>query len=240
MTARIYVACLASYNNGRLYGRWIDASTDVAEMAAEIADMLRGSPYPNVTVPDYEAAARAAGWNDGDAAWSKIPNPENYWGKDGEIHAAGNVKAYIDAKELCEAESIAPLMVPSAEEWAIHDYEGLGPNLGEYAGLDEVAKRVAIAEVAEERDIPVSVLIEAMSDSGADDAEDFIDDRYRGKFDSWEDMAAELLDETGELDKIPEELRNYFDYSAYGRDLHLGGDFTGYRVDGDLYVFWNH
>lgn len=48
-TPRIYVACLASYNNGVLHGEWIDA-TDADDMAAAVADMLRESPYPNVEV----------------------------------------------------------------------------------------------------------------------------------------------------------------------------------------------
>jgi antirestriction protein len=218
MTARIYVACLASYNNGRLYGRWIDVSTDVSEMSEQINEMLAGSPYPNVMRAKYENES-------GDIHYSS--------GTNGEFPPS-----YVSANG--ETWTILGEPFRSAEEFAIHDYEGLGPNLGEYAGLQEVAKRVAIAEVAEDRDIPVSVLIEAMSDSGADDAETFVDDKYRGKFDSWQDMAEQWIDETGELDKVPSHLQAYFDYAAYGRDMELGGDFSGYRDDGDLYVFWNH
>jgi len=49
---RIYVACLASYNAGKLHGEWIDADQDEDEDAIheEIAAMLRASPCPNVTV----------------------------------------------------------------------------------------------------------------------------------------------------------------------------------------------
>lgn len=48
---RIYVACLASYNNGRLYGRWIDVDgKDADELREDVAEMLRGSPCPNVEV----------------------------------------------------------------------------------------------------------------------------------------------------------------------------------------------
>lgn len=47
---RIYAACLASYNNGVLHGRWIEASSDVDEMQTEINAMLRESKFPNVTV----------------------------------------------------------------------------------------------------------------------------------------------------------------------------------------------
>lgn len=41
---RIYVACLASYNAGRLHGRWIDAAQDADDIRAEIAAMLAESP----------------------------------------------------------------------------------------------------------------------------------------------------------------------------------------------------
>lgn len=211
MTARIYVACLASYNNGVLYGKWIDASTDVAEMSEQIQEMLAGSPHPNVTRQKYRD-------DEGNLRYIDVNSrqiPED-WEKEGEPF-------------------------PSAEEYAIHDYEGLGSDLGEYAGLDEVARRVAIAEAADDAGIPVAVVMEAMEDY-SDDAADFISERYRGAYDNWEDMAAELLDETGELSEIPERLRNYFDYAAYGRDLRLGGDLLVYRdgETGQLYFFWNH
>lgn len=55
--ARIYVACLASYNNGRLHGRWIDVDPDVDMMRAEIAEMLAASPEPGAeewAIHDYE------------------------------------------------------------------------------------------------------------------------------------------------------------------------------------------
>lgn len=73
---RIYVACLASYNAGILHGRWIDATTNVDEMAAEIADMLKESPvegaeewaihdyegFPSSTFGEYPGLERVAKW----------------------------------------------------------------------------------------------------------------------------------------------------------------------------------
>ena len=53
---RIYAACLASYNAGRLYGRWIDAA-DADTMREEIADMLAKSPTPGAeeyAIHDYD------------------------------------------------------------------------------------------------------------------------------------------------------------------------------------------
>ena len=46
VTPRIYVACLAAYNNGILHGRWIDADQDAEDIQAEIQAMLAASPVP--------------------------------------------------------------------------------------------------------------------------------------------------------------------------------------------------
>lgn len=56
-TPRIYVACLAAYNNGKLHGEWIDADQDAADIFAEIKAMLAESPEPNAeefAIHDYE------------------------------------------------------------------------------------------------------------------------------------------------------------------------------------------
>ena len=41
---RIYVACLASYNNAKLHGTWIDADQDEDSIQDEIKHMLAQSP----------------------------------------------------------------------------------------------------------------------------------------------------------------------------------------------------
>lgn len=43
---QIYVACLSSYNNGVLHGRWINAHQDASDIEAEIDEMLSKSAYP--------------------------------------------------------------------------------------------------------------------------------------------------------------------------------------------------
>jgi antirestriction protein len=53
---RIYVACLAAYNAGRLHGRWIDATTP-DEIRAEVRAMLTASPEPDAeewAIHDHE------------------------------------------------------------------------------------------------------------------------------------------------------------------------------------------
>lgn len=54
---RIYVACLAAYNNGHLHGRWINADQEPEEIHAAIAEMLKASPMPEAeewSIHDYE------------------------------------------------------------------------------------------------------------------------------------------------------------------------------------------
>ena len=41
---RIYVACLAAYNNGFLHGTWIDADQDADDIYTEVQEMLKTSP----------------------------------------------------------------------------------------------------------------------------------------------------------------------------------------------------
>lgn len=44
LTPRIYVACLAAYNNGILHGEWIDADKGVDHINEQVAAMLKASP----------------------------------------------------------------------------------------------------------------------------------------------------------------------------------------------------
>lgn len=54
---RIYVACLAAYNNGSLHGAWIDAGQGADEIRVQIAAMLASSPIKGAeeyAIHDYE------------------------------------------------------------------------------------------------------------------------------------------------------------------------------------------
>lgn len=56
-TPRIYVVCLAAYNNGYLHGVWIDADQDADQIRGEIAATLAGSPVEDAeeyAIHDYE------------------------------------------------------------------------------------------------------------------------------------------------------------------------------------------
>lgn len=54
---RIYVACLAAYNNGKLHGEWIDAAQDADDIQEAVTKMLAASPEPDAeewAIHDYE------------------------------------------------------------------------------------------------------------------------------------------------------------------------------------------
>ncbi len=53
---RIYVACLAAYNNGKLHGEWIDATLGADHIKEEIKKVLSTSPENNQPYPCEEWA----------------------------------------------------------------------------------------------------------------------------------------------------------------------------------------
>ena len=206
---RIYVSCLASYNSGTLHGAWIDADQDADVIRGEIADMLRESPFPNVTVDCPECDS------------GKCP--------------AGTCLKGEPCSHVCE-ECNGTGKVPSAEEYAIHDFEGFdGIKLSEHESIDTIAELAsAIAEHGE-----------AFAAWYAHDSRDSVDvdafqESYRGHFSKLEDYAYELVTDCYFTKETPQIFQQYFDFEAFGRDMELGGDI--YTVDGDggIYVFDNH
>ena len=220
---RIYVACLASYNNGRLHGRWINADTDVNVMQSLVDKMLATSPYPNVTRAIFQS-------DDGMGDLKCVTmdshgkfNPGDGWNM--------IVKPF-----------------PSAEEYAIHDHEGLG-DLGEYAGLQEVARRVALIDLADEKDVPTSIMLQFADDHAhgvtfggdpkdyAADIESAWDDSFSQRFNTGEEAnwAAEYCEEIGY--EIPDWLQGHVDWKSVARDMLM--DYSTIDCDGETFLFHN-
>jgi antirestriction protein len=61
-----------------------------------------------------------------------------------------------------------------------------------------------------------------------------VEEAYCGEWNSMKDYAMHIVEECGMLDQMPDNLRHYFDYEAYGRDLVYSGDYW-FHEDG--YVF---
>lgn len=62
------------------------------------------------------------------------------------------------------------------------------------------------------------------------------EERYCGEWESFDDYARELADDTGLLADVPEGIANYFDWDAWTRDLRF--DYSTYgNPEGGVFVF---
>lgn len=167
LNPQIYVACLASYNNGVLHGAWIDATQEPDDISEAIQDLVLKT--------------------------SKIPD---------------------------------------AEEYAIHDYDDFpGLDLGESADLETVSMH---AQMLVKHGMAWSDYATNVGTKYA--TEDGFDESFCGEYPSAEDYAEQLLDDCGDLNALPENLRRYFDYAKFARDLSYDG-YSFIKSENGVYVF---
>ena len=114
------------------------------------------------------------------------------------------------------------------EEYFITDYENdYDYKVGEYDSLDDLNE---IAEELENLDDYDREVVKAFIENGSD-IEEALDGLRDGDYmvfsncSDMTDVAYQYIEETGLLNDIPEGLRNYFDYEAYGRDMSFEGTF---------------
>lgn len=115
------------------------------------------------------------------------------------------------------------------EEYFITDYESDidGVKVGEYENIDDLNE---LAEALEDLDSEEENVLSVMLEDGCtfEEALEKIKDRdYMVYYncDSMEDVAYQVVEESGLLDGVPEKVARYFNYEAYGRDLELEGTF---------------
>jgi antirestriction protein len=125
------------------------------------------------------------------------------------------------------------------KEYAIHDYEApKGISINEYTSLDELnglAERIGALNSYEQDDL--KLILESGHCSETVEALDILSNGgYRIWHDcnSMDDVAYEWVQELGYLDQMPENLRYYFDYEKFGRDLAIEGSY--YYVGDSLYI----
>ena len=114
------------------------------------------------------------------------------------------------------------------EEYFITDFENdYNYKVGEYDSLDNLNE---IAEELENLDDYDREVVNAFIENGSniEEALDGLRDGDYMVFSNCSDMtdvAYQYIEETGLINDIPEGLRNYFDYEAYGRDMSFEGTF---------------
>lgn len=213
---RIYAACLASYNSGRLHGAWIDCEDkDESEIMAEINAMLAASPYPNV---ERRKCGECGHYQD-----AHVSRPD-----------------YDLECDECGGEMSAPF--PSAEEWAVHDHEGFrGLIRSEYPEIGEVVAMVAgltggnalgfMWLVADFGMKPIEAIGEAENvqvyqSDGRDMAGDYA---YELASETIEDFEA----------KSSQWPFTCIDWDHAGRELVRGGDVAEFEADGECALITN-
>ncbi len=120
-TPRIYVACLAAYNNAKLHGEWIDATQDPDDIQAAIKAMLAKSP---------EAGAEEWAIHDSEGFGSlKVDENESI----DDVSAAA--KFIAEHGELAAAflSQRGTADVSEAPEYLREQYRGAWGSLGDYA-----------------------------------------------------------------------------------------------------------
>lgn len=127
------------------------------------------------------------------------------------------------------------------EEYFITDYDNdYGYKVDEYENLDDLNE---IAEQLEDLDEEQKDAVHAYTECMYDDIEKAVEIVTNGDYrvyydcDDMADVAYEVVQECGYLEQMPENLRNYFDYEAFGRDLDIEGTFAYYN--GNYYEFFN-
>lgn len=210
---RIYVACLASYNNGRLHGRWIDCDgKDSDDLQAEVNEILRSSPYPNVMVDceNCDGSGRI-GETDRDepcpecGGRGKIPSAEEFAIHDTEGfgHLVGEYTPLSDVALIAEA---------LGGDHAL-GFRWLVQNFG-----------MSVADAAEQA---AEVII-------------WQGDEFDSKDRMLADYAAEFYEETGGLPSdLPDEIKHNIDWLGIAKDWELNSAIDFVEMDGERFIVAN-
>ena len=116
------------------------------------------------------------------------------------------------------------------DELFISDYETdiSGLKVAEYKDILQLNE---IAEEIDNFDDEEVIIFQAYLDQYANDIEQALEEVRQGNYtiyencDNMEDVAYQAVNESGLLDGVPEQVKMYFDYEAYDRDMDINRTF---------------
>lgn len=125
------------------------------------------------------------------------------------------------------------------EEYFVPDWECEIPGLeySEYPDLDELNEIAETWETLYDDECRIiGARMDMLGESFAEALENKDDGRIWADCVNMSDVAYMYVDECDLLHDVPDNLRYYFDYEAFGRDLGIEGNFDYY--DGDMIEVW--
>ena len=118
------------------------------------------------------------------------------------------------------------------EEVFITDYESdLNIKVGEYDNIEALNEMAEEIENLDEWELETLEALLTYFDDVDEALEKIEDVTIWSGCDDMAEVAEQYAEETGLLDSIPENLRYYFDFEAYGRDLEIEGTYIFYNGD---------
>lgn len=145
------------------------------------------------------------------------------------IDATQDIDAiYLEINKILKTSPIQP-----AEEFAIHDFEGFGnERLSEYDSIEHVVKTAEF--IAEHGELGGALL----GNYTIEEAKTLLEDHYNGFYDSEVDFASCIFEDCY-ANSMPENLKFYFDYEAFARDLFIN-DYFSVEANDKIHVFSNY
>lgn len=202
------------YNINRRQGK-LDSNISSGLSAASKPDKPKPIPIPRKRKDEKKmieiCLTNLGKYNEGELIYSRLVLP------------ATTEEIYVAYDEIGVADGTM------YEEAFISDYETdiNGLSISEYASIDDLNELAEELENLSESELEV---FGACLDYGyaTDEALKVVQDGdymiYDGCY-SMADVAERYADETGLLNSIPDDLRYYFDFEAYGRDMDCSGQF---------------
>lgn len=112
------------------------------------------------------------------------------------------------------------------EEYAIHDYE-LPFSIDEYTSISEINRKCEL--VTELESYAFFENISSILNYWFNDLEELVEHKddiiCHSDCSNMSDVARNYIEESGTFSDIPNNLKNYIDYQAFGRDLEIEGNF---------------
>ncbi|QOP45543.1 antirestriction protein ArdA [Sulfurimonas paralvinellae] len=112
------------------------------------------------------------------------------------------------------------------EEYFISDFEYDYMKIDEYDSLDELNEIAQkIEKLDESEKMAVKMMVENHIVNSIDEAIENLENMICTGENSMEDIAYNYIEESGLLQRMPENLQGYFDYEALGRDMEIEGNY---------------